>query len=121
MFKWIVSDSVMIMLKNYSRNNVEVGGVIFGDVEENIVSISFKRGNYLNIEFKKDDTRLYLGPPNSFQIGTWHHHHKFDNQPSAIDIRQWKSWNSDLIHIITNNVSIKIFNSKGEELYEQIY
>lgn len=119
--KYSLSDIVLDLLRIYSGFDYEVGGMIFSDSDNNIKTISFKKGEMYSLDFLGFEETLYIGVPDTKIIGTWHLHPKMQNSPSTQDIKQWKQWRSLDAHIIINGEGYKIFNRKGVVTYESFF
>lgn len=120
-----LSQDFKSLLKIHFKNQYEVGGVIFAKKHTfftTLETLSFKKGAPLSITFNEEDEVLFQTPKGNTIVGTWHTH-PFQNeiQPSNIDLKQWKKWKKEFIHLIYNGYKIKIYTSKGELIYvEQI-
>lgn len=117
-----ISNDFKKMLKIHFNNTYEVGGIIFG--KKNIFNIyfletlSFKRGFTSSITFNSKDLQLFEIPNEYIIIGTWHTHpFQVEIQPSDIDLKQWKKWNKDFIHLVFNGEQIKIYTVEGKLIY----
>lgn len=113
------------LLKIHFNAHYEVGGIIFAKRNifyTSLETISFKKGKPVSITFDSDDVALFEKPKGNFIVGTWHTHpFQKEIQASSIDLKQWKKWNKNFIHLIYNGNKIKIYTSKGEVIYvEQI-
>lgn len=120
-----LSQDFKSLLKIHFKNQYEVGGVIFAKKHTfftTLETLSFKKGAPLSITFNEEDGILFQTPKGNTIVGTWHTH-PFQNeiQPSNIDLKQWKKWKKEFIHLIYNGYKVKIYTSKGELIYvEQI-
>lgn len=116
-----ISKDLKKLLKIHYKANYEVGGIIFAKrkgIFLELETLSFKKGKNFYISFDEDDMQLFEKPIGNFIIGTWHSHpFQKEIKASIIDIEQWKSWEKKFIHIIYNEIEIKIFTSKGELIY----
>ena len=121
-FNISIKQDIIDLLKIYNVHQYEVGGMIFGRKKLNkyiLMTLSFKKGKSTNINFSSNDKIIYQLPEKQKVIGTWHlHPMQMEVCPSIIDLQQWKSWGKKYIHIICTKKEFKIFNSKGECLYE---
>lgn len=121
-FKIDIKQDVIDLIKIYNNYPFEVGGMIFGRKMFNkyiLKTLSFKKGKSVNINFSSNDKIIYQLPEKQKIIGTWHlHPMQFKASPSIIDLKQWKDWKKNYIHIICTKKEFKIFNSEGECLYE---
>lgn len=116
-----ISDDFEKMLNIHFNNNYEVGGVIFAKRDLfNIYleTLSFKKGFPISISFNEEDIQLFEVPKGNIIMGTWHTHPFQENvQPSNIDLKQWREWRKELIHLVYNGKQIKIYTAKGELVY----
>ncbi len=120
-FKINIKQDVIDLIKIYNNYQFEVGGMIFGRKKFNqytLKTLSFKKGKSVNIDFSSNDKIIYQLPEKQKIIGTWHlHPMQLKASPSIIDLKQWKSWKKNYIHIICTKREFNIFNSEGECLY----
>ena len=121
-FKINIKQDVIDLIKIYNTYPFEVGGMIFGRKKFNIYmlkTLSFKKGKSININFSSDDKIIYHLPEKQKIIGTWHlHPMQLEASPSITDLKQWKDWEKNYIHIICTKKEFKIFNNEGVCLYE---
>lgn len=121
-FKINIKQDVIDLIKIYNIYSFEVGGMIFGTKKFNkytLNTLSFKKGKSVNISFSSGDKIIYQLPEKQKIIGTWHlHPMQLEARPSSVDLKQWNTWKKNYIHIICTKKGFKIFNSKGECLYE---
>lgn len=124
-FKIDIKNDVIDLIKIYKNYKLEVGGMIFGRKIFNkyvLKTLSFKKGENVRINFSINDKIIYQLPEKQSIIGTWHLHPMQNKvNPSIIDLKQWERWNRKYIHIICARNNFKIFNSKGECLYEYFF
>ncbi len=113
-FDFDFNKQVYDLLALYSKENTEMGGMLFLNNKE-IIGISCIRGKKYSISFLTDNPSLFIGPRNGIIVGTWHSH-PGDNSPSITDLDQWEKWGKKYIHIIINTLSIKVYNWKGKVL-----
>ena len=116
-----LSKDLKSLLKIYFKEQYEVGGIIFAKrymFYTMLETISFKKGAPLSICFDNQDVSLFEIPKGNIIIGTWHTHpFQKEIQPSNIDLKQWKKWKKEFIHLIYNGNKIKLYTSKGELIY----
>lgn len=114
-----VNENIRIQVEMFTRDDLEVGGFIFGDMKNNeykIKHITMKTGEKNKIHFDSRE-RIILTSNHSF-LGTWHTHITYEKPiPSYSDIKSIKKFDSQSIHLI--------FNLKGEyiclDYMENIY
>ncbi len=115
-------NDIVDLLEIYNKYSYEVGGMIFGKTFFNnyfLRTLSLKKGDKASINFNDKDKRIYDVPDGLKILGTWHFHPMQEQAiPSPIDLKQWKKWKRNYIHIICTKKDFKIFNSRGEKLYE---
>lgn len=121
-FKINIEKDVIDLIKIYNNYQFEVGGMIFGTKIFNkyvLKTLSLKKGESVSINFSMRDRIIYQLPEKQKIIGTWHlHPMQYKARPSITDLNQWKKWKKKYIHIICTKNDFKIFDSKGECLYE---
>lgn len=119
-----IKQDIIELIKIYNIYSYEVGGMIFGKKIFNkyiLNTLSFKKGKSSNVNFSINDRIIYCSPEKQKIIGTWHlHPMQVEAIPSILDLKQWKEWNKKYIHIICTKNEFKIFNNKGECLYEYL-
>ena len=121
-FKINLKNEIIDLLKIYNSYSFEVGGMIFGRKIFNtyfLKTLSLKKGESMHIDFSYKDKIIYELPEGQKNLGTWHlHPMQSEAIPSSTDLKQWEKWKKNYIHIICTKKEFKIFNSKGECLYE---
>lgn len=123
--KIVCKQDLIELLEIYKKFDYEVGGMLFGSKflsKYTIKTLSFKKGKNIEISFFSKDKIIYIKPEKQILLGTWHLHPMQANvAPSSIDLHQWNSWNKSYIHIICGKKDFKIFNSRGDCIYEYVF
>jgi len=123
-FKIAIKKEVIEILMMYKEFCYEVGGMLFGSnvfSKLSIKAISTQKGKPFSITFSNDKSKIYYPPYKQRIIGTWHLHPNQQNlNPSYVDLNQWRKWNKKYIHLLSNGNKLKIYNYKGDCLYETI-
>ncbi len=118
--KIVLNSNVINLLRLYYKNEIEVGGAIFGAKSFNritIDAISHKQGERDKIVFDMDDKKIFSSPEGMILLGTWHSHiGGYAPVPSIIDLHQWYHWDRKLIHLIISSSCVSFFNYKGRKI-----
>lgn len=103
-----LNENIKKQIEMFMRDDLEVGGFIFGDMKNNeydIKHITMKKGEKNKIHFDSTEC-IILTSKHSF-LGTWHTHVTYEKPvPSSLDIKAIKKFDDQNIHLI--------FNLKGE-------
>ncbi len=108
-----VKQDVFKLFDIYYSSKFEVGGILFGKFENDIIhilAISLKKGTPNEVTFNSKDVPIFIVPEGMEVVGTWHSHIDQRNiAPSEIDYRQWSKWNRKYVHIIINHEECVVF------------